>query len=171
VVQALSPDTSQKAFTDPIGARCMTGCGEYLDVTRCCNTSETGPKLALMITDEIVRRVSIGSCLPQLLRSPSVGRRARHPDIDHFPRFQFDDEERKERTEKEISDLQEITSLDFSGMMAQERRPVLPLWTRRTHSSHVLLDRSFAHANTQLEQLAPDALSSPEPIVACHLLD
>ncbi len=67
--------------------------------------------------------------------------------------------------------MQEITSPDFSGMIAQERRPVLPLWTRRTPRSHVFLDRSFTHANTQLEQLASDALRSPEPIIACHLLD
>ena len=35
----------------------------------------------------------------------------------------------------------------------------------------IFLDRAFAHANTQLEQLTSDALSSPESIVACHLLD
>jgi len=46
--------------------------------------------------------------------------------MDDFPRFELDDEERKERTEKEISDLEEITGPDFSGMIAQERRPVLP---------------------------------------------
>jgi len=65
MVQALAPDTPQKAFTDPIGARCtIWGC-EYLDVTRCCNTSETGSKLAIMITDEILGRVSIRSGPPQ----------------------------------------------------------------------------------------------------------
>jgi len=30
VVQALSPDTPQKAFTGRIGARCMIGCFQYL---------------------------------------------------------------------------------------------------------------------------------------------
>jgi hypothetical protein len=88
VIQALSPDTPQKAFTDRIGARCMRGGCEYLDVARCCNTSETGPKLALVITNELLRRVSIRSRLPQLLCGPSVGRRVRHTDMDHFPRLQ-----------------------------------------------------------------------------------
>ena len=36
---------------------------------------------------------------------------------------------------------------------------------------HVLLDRSFADANIQLEQFAPDPFRSPESIVLCHLLD
>jgi hypothetical protein len=67
MIQALSPDTPRKAFTDGIGAWCMRGCFENLDASRCCNTSETGPKRALMITDEILRRVSIGSLHPQLL--------------------------------------------------------------------------------------------------------
>ncbi len=58
--------------------------------------SETEPKLAIIITDEIFRCLSIRSGLPQLLCGPRVGRRARHTDVDHLARFQFDDEERKE---------------------------------------------------------------------------
>ena len=37
----------------------------------------------LMIANEIFRRVSIRSGLPQLLCGPRVGRRARHTDMDH----------------------------------------------------------------------------------------
>src|SRR5258707_3589885 len=56
-------------------------------------------------------------------------------------------------------------------MIMEESRPLLPSWTRRTNLPSIFLDRAFAHANTQLEQLTSDALSSPEAIVACHLLD
>ena len=56
--------------------------------------------------NEVLRRLSTGSRLPQLLRGPSVGRKSCHTHVDDFPRFQFDDEEGKERTEQEISDLQ-----------------------------------------------------------------
>jgi len=126
VIQALSSDTPQKAFTDRIGSGRVIRCFEYLDATCCCHASEPGSKLAIMIAHEIPGGLSIGSRLPQLLRGPSVGRRSRHADMDDFPRFELDDEERKERTEKEISDLEEITGPDFSGMIAQERRPVLP---------------------------------------------
>jgi hypothetical protein len=65
VVQALSPDTPQKAFTDGIGAFRVIGRFEYLDAARRFDSSETGPKLAIMITDEILQRLSIGSRLPQ----------------------------------------------------------------------------------------------------------
>src|SRR5258708_37963185 len=124
-----------------------------------------------MITDEILRSLAIRSRLPQLLCGPSVGRSARHTYVEDFPRFQFDEEKRKERPKEEISDLEKIASPDFSGMIAEEGRPLLPSWAREANFPHVFLNRAFAHANTQLEQLASDALRSPEPIVPCHLLD
>ncbi len=126
MIQALSSDTQEKAFTDGIGAFRVIRCFAYIDATCCCHASATGSKLAIIIANEIPGGLSIGSCLPQLLRGPSVGRRSRHADMDDFPRFQLDDEERKERTDKEISDLEEITCPDFSGMIAEESRPVLP---------------------------------------------
>ncbi len=88
VVQTLSPNTQEKAFTDRIGAFRMIRCFKYLDATCDCYSSETGSELAIMIANEIFRRVSIGSGLPQVLCGPRVGRRARHTDMDHFARFQ-----------------------------------------------------------------------------------
>ena len=118
--------------------------------------SETGSKLPIIITNEILRRLSIGSGLSQLLGGPSVGRRSRHTDVDDFPRLQFDEEKRKERSKEEIGDLEEITGPDFSGMIAEERRPLLPSWAREANVPHVFLNGSFAHVYTQLEQLASD---------------
>jgi hypothetical protein len=65
LVQALSSHTSQKTLTEGIGAFRVIGRFEYLDAACCCNSSETGSKLAIMITNEILRRVSIWSSLPQ----------------------------------------------------------------------------------------------------------
>jgi hypothetical protein len=59
---------------------------------------------------------------------PSVGWRACHTDVDDFPRVQFAEEKRQERTKEEISDLEKITGPDFSRMSAEERRPLLPTW-------------------------------------------
>ncbi len=105
VIQARSPNTPQKAFTDGIGSWRVIGCFQYLDAARCCHSSETGPKLALMIAHEILRRVSIRSRLPQLLCDPSAGGRARFTDMHHFPRFQFTAEKRKERAKEQVGDL------------------------------------------------------------------
>ncbi len=52
MIQALSSNTPQEMFTDRIGARCVIRCFEDLAATRCCNSSETGPKLAIMVANE-----------------------------------------------------------------------------------------------------------------------
>ena len=85
MVEALSPNTQEKAFTDRIGARRVIGCFQYLNAARCCHSSETGSKLAIMIADELLRRLYIGSGLPQGLGGPRVGRSVRHPDMAPFP--------------------------------------------------------------------------------------
>ncbi len=125
VIQALSSHTAQEAFTDRIGSWRVIGRFEYLDAARRCDSSEIGPKLAIMITNEVFGRLSIRSRLPQLLCYPGIGRRSRHTDVDDFPRSQFDDEEGKERAEEEVCHLEEITGPDLPHMTAQEGSPVL----------------------------------------------
>ena len=126
VIETLSSDTSQKAFTDRIGTWCVIRRDEHLDAARVCNSSETGSKLAVMITNEILRRLPIGSCLPQLLGGPGVGRTSRHPGMDDLSRFQFDDEKREKRTEAQVGDVQEIAGPDLPSMIAEKGRPTLP---------------------------------------------
>src|SRR5258708_40096568 len=148
VVQTLSPNTPQKAFTDRIGSWRMIRCFQYLDAALCCHSSETGSDLAIMIANEILRRVSIRSRLPQLLCGPSVGGRARHTYIDDFPRLQFNEEKRKERTKEEIGDLEKIAGPHISSVIMQEGPRLLPSRPGHTNLPHLLLDRAFAHANT-----------------------
>src|SRR6266446_2655967 len=105
LVQTFSSHTAQKAFTDGIGSWRMIGRFEYLHVARCCNSGEAGPKLAIVIANEILRRLSIRSRLAQLLCGPNVGRRARHTYVNDFPRSQFDDKEGKQRTKEQVSNL------------------------------------------------------------------
>ena len=125
VIQARSPNTPQKAFTDGIGSWRVIWCFEYLHVARCCNSGEAGPKLAIVIANEILRRLSIRSRLAQLLCGPNVGRRARHTYVNDFPRSQFDDEEGKKGAKEEVGDLEKITGPDLPRMIAEEGPPVL----------------------------------------------
>ena len=105
VIEAFLPHAPQKAFADGIGSWGMNRRCEQLDATGRRHSVETGSKLVIMITDQILGCLPIGSCLPQLLCSPSVGRRACHAGMDDFPSFQFDEEEGKERPKEEIGDL------------------------------------------------------------------
>jgi hypothetical protein len=65
VIETLSSDTSQKAFTDRIGAFRMGRRGEHRDAEGIGHARETGSKLVITITNEMVRRLSIRSRLSQ----------------------------------------------------------------------------------------------------------
>jgi hypothetical protein len=65
MIEALTSHTAEKALTDGIGARGIIRRFEHLDVTRSSNPREAHPKLAIIITDEVLRSCAIGSGLPQ----------------------------------------------------------------------------------------------------------
>jgi hypothetical protein len=60
MIEALSPHTQEKPFTDRIGPRSMVRRFEYLNAAGYGHTNETGSKLAITITNEIVRRLPTG---------------------------------------------------------------------------------------------------------------
>ena len=108
MIETLSTYTAQKALTDGIGSRCLVGRFQDLDAAGGGHARETGSKFAITIAKEILRSLSIGSCLSQLLGCPGIGWRSCHADVDDSARVQIDDEEGKQRTEEEIGDRQEV---------------------------------------------------------------
>src|SRR5438093_1195857 len=95
VIQAFSPHTSQKAFTDSIGTRRPVRYAKHLDTTRCCHASKIRAEFAIVVTDQIVWGLPIRRRFAQLLRDPRIGRRAGHVHMDHLARLEFDDEKSK----------------------------------------------------------------------------
>ena len=65
VIETLASHTSEKAFTDGIRSRGVRRCFENLDVTRLRNSREAYPKLAISITDEVLRPFAISGGLPK----------------------------------------------------------------------------------------------------------
>src|SRR5215471_9681814 len=53
----------------------------------------------------------------------------------------------------------------------QEGVPPLSSWRGLAHGSHILLNRVFADAKTQLKQFASDPLRSPPWVIRGHFLD
>jgi hypothetical protein len=171
MIEALTPDTPEEPLTDGIGARGGIRSCKNLDPTRLRNTGEVRPKLAIVITDEVLRSFAKGGGFPQLLCSPSVAGRSCDAHMDHSARVQFDDEDGKERPEKQIGDWEKITGPDLLRMSAQEGCPGLPRWSSRAHLFHVCLDRAFTDMDTELEPFATDPLRSPQPVIPGHVLD
>jgi len=102
VVETCLSYAPHEALTDCIGSRSAIGCFENLDGTRCSHTSETRPKLAIVITNEVLGCLPIGSGFPKLLRHPSIGRGSGDADMNHSACPEFDDEEGKKGSKEEI---------------------------------------------------------------------
>jgi hypothetical protein len=83
MIEALTPYAAEEPLTDSIRARGVRRSFQNLDVTRLRNPSEAHPKLAIVITDEILRPHTKSSGFPKLLCSPSVSRRTCHTEVDH----------------------------------------------------------------------------------------
>ncbi len=118
VIQTISSHASQEAFADGI---CLGSSGwgsKYLDATRCRHSCKIWPEFPIVIPNQICWCVSIRSCFAQLLRSPEIGRTSCHIHMDDLTRFQVDDEESKERTKEDVSDLQEIAGPNLCGIIA-----------------------------------------------------
>ena len=130
VVQAFLSDAPQIAFADGIGSWCMIRRFQYLDAAGSGHARERGPEFANVITNEIFRRSSIRSRLPQLLGGPGVGRRTCDTHMNDSPRLHIDNEEGKQRMKEKVGDLQEITCPAVFGMRVQEGGPILSSLSR-----------------------------------------
>ena len=60
MIEALTSYTSQEPFTDGMRSWCVIRGFENLDVTRLSKPREAHPKLAIVITDEVLRSHAIG---------------------------------------------------------------------------------------------------------------
>jgi hypothetical protein len=105
MVETFLPHTPGEALADRIGSRSVIGCFEDLDAAGCGHARKAVPKFAIVITNQILWRLSIWRSFSELLGNPRIGRRSCYAYVDYSPRLEFDNEERKERSKEEIRDL------------------------------------------------------------------
>ena len=72
MIETLTPYTAEEPLTDGIRARGVIRSFENLNVTRLRNPSEAHTKLAVVITDEVLRPHTKGGGFPELLCGPSI---------------------------------------------------------------------------------------------------
>ena len=70
MIEAFLSYTPQESLTDGIGSRRVIGRFENLDATCPRHLSEAGPTFGIVITNQILWRLSIRSRFPKLLRHP-----------------------------------------------------------------------------------------------------
>src|SRR6516165_3223042 len=74
------------------------------------------------------------------------------------------------RAQAEVTYLKEITRPDRRRLVAKKRRPALSS-RRRAKTGEVSLNRAGGNGDTELEQLALNALGAPPAIVERHNAD
>ncbi len=82
MIQAFLTNTSQEAFTDGIGSGSVNGGFEQLDATGRRHASKARPEFAVIITNQIFRRLPIRGRFSELLGHPGIRRRSCHADMD-----------------------------------------------------------------------------------------
>ena len=79
-------------------------------------------------------------------------------------------EEREERPEEHVVDLEEIARPDVGGVVAEEGGPGLTMRSWRPRLPHVPLHGPFGDLDADFEQFAADALGAPQSVVGRHVL-
>jgi hypothetical protein len=82
MIQAFSPDASQKAFADGICSRRPVRRSKHFETTCCCHSCKMLPECAIIIPDQICWGLPVRCGLSQLLRNLGIGGRAGHIDMD-----------------------------------------------------------------------------------------
>ena len=118
VVQALTAHAAQEPLAGRIRARRAIGCAQDLTAAGRRDTRESGPELAVVVTDQVARALAERGGLAQLLGDSGIGRVARRTHMDDPPRGQLDDEEGEERSEGEVRHGQEVAGPDARGVVA-----------------------------------------------------
>src|SRR5207302_137696 len=156
VIQAFAPHAAEEALTGGVRPRCPDGSGQHPDPATRRDAVEARPVLPVVVADQEARLRAERRRLAQLLGDPGIQWVPRDADVDHPARAERDDEEREERAEPEVDDLEEVAGLDRPGMVADEGGPSLPtaLGPRRARRAHVPLDRALADPDAQLQELA-----------------
>lgn len=118
---------------------------------------------------KVLRPLIKGRGFLYLLGCPFIGRISRDRRVDNLSRFMFDEHQEIEWFEEKRMDSGKIAGPDILGMIPEKCAPVL---TTRflAHLVDILLNRSLAYLDSQLQESSSNLLCSPG-ILTSHFLD
>ena len=152
-----------------VAIRRMGGNGNDADTDPLCHGVELPSELPVVVANQELGSLTPRRRVPELLRDPRTGGRTAHTDMDDPPRADLEDHEREDPPEKHIVCLQEVAGPDVPAMIAEKGAPGLPAGSGTPCRARVLLDRALGVPDAEFEQLATNALRTPESGVASHL--
>jgi len=165
VVQAFTPHASHKPFTHSVRSGACTGVCRTVIPVASAIWSNMGPNLSsLSVSGSEGPRPTAWHSAAAV--PPTRRRVTGNVEPDDLSGSQRHDEEGKDGAEEDIVSLQEIARPDLLTVIVQERRPPLAGRSWATCTAHIILHRALADMDREFEQLAPDALGSPEAILS-----
>ncbi len=81
------------------------------------------------------------------------------------PRAELRDEEREERSEEDIADLEEVAGPDILGVVPEERGPGPTTWAPWPRLAHIPLNCPLRNLDIEFQQFALHALDTPQAVV------
>jgi len=171
MIQALAAEAAEEALADRVQVGRPGWDRDHVNIRARGGRGEVAPELAIVVPDQEPRCSVVRRSLSELLRDPRIGRGAGDVDVHDLAVPVGDDEERVDRAEPGVVELQEIAGPDLVRVVPEEGPPGLALLPARAHGPHVPLDRPLAYADAELEQFAADPFGAPEPVGGGHGLD
>src|SRR5262249_12875912 len=132
---------------------------------------EHGSELGIVVAQEELRALPKGRQLPKLLGQPVGARNCGRRDMEHAPGCQVHDDEDEVAAEPDVASLKEVAAPDASCLVPEEGLPALAPRRSAADSTDVLVDCALGGDQSQLEELAADALGVPETVLRGHAPD
>jgi hypothetical protein len=132
-------------------------------------THEARAELRVMVADQHLRCLPVEGGVARLLSAPRVGGCVRHRGVNDRASPQVEKEKYEDLAKLGIVGLHEVRGP--RDVVVQECRPALIVAAMTCGSPHIALDRTFAHADAELEQLPADPLGAPARIARGDLSD
>jgi hypothetical protein len=126
---------------------------------------EDGAKLGVVVAQKELRSLTTRGQFPKLLGQPLAAGSARSDDAKDSPGFEVHDDECEVATEPEVTHFEKVAAPDPWGLVSEECRPALTFGRHAPETAHVALDGALGDGDSELEELAADALGTPEAIL------
>src|SRR5579871_6577377 len=174
MVQTVAPDRANEPFAERVRFGGIQRRVDEFDPETCDRMVKLQPVFVIVIADEEARLYPKRSGFAHLLGNPGIGGRAGHADMYHPSGAVLDDEEQEYSAKKQVKGLDVVTCPNLAAMVGQEGRPALAMmlwWQLASGLPHIVADSTLVDPKAQLQQLTPNTLGSPAPVVDRHLLD
>ena len=165
VVQAFAAHTSEEAFADRVTVRRGRRDSDDGRSAADGDSIKDATELTVIVSNEEPRTVVERHRFAKLLSGPLVRRVSSDVAVNDLAAIETYDEEREDRSESEVIQLQEVASPDLILMILKKGLPCLPATTIWPDAPNVLLDRSFADSEPELEEFPSNSLAAPSMVV------